>query len=208
MNIQDCAVHNEGKSTLRIHKMKLLSKMNIYLLLKILLLLIIIVLNSKVCCHNDANLIKQFLSTERYKNLAIYGTPSNDEFYEDLLAMAKDQKRHISSMPIFKLVDTHDTLEIFYEPYLEDVRKLLNQPGIQFELSTNTWLIFSSITFDEVKTLFNWMKFKVGLNANIFFVLKSNDKTTLVQVLGSGAFEVEIVVSFQKIHKVYPYLGI
>ena len=195
MNIQDCAVYNEGKSTLKIHKMKLLFKMNIYLLLKIFLLLIIIVLNSKVSCHYDANLIKQFLSTERYKNLAIYATPDNDEFYEDLVAMAKDQKRHISSMPISKLVDTHDTLEIFYEPYLEDVRKLFNQPGIQFEVSTNTWLIFSSITFDEVKILFNWMKFKMGLNANIFFVLKSNNKTTLVQVLGTGTFEVEIVVS-------------
>ena len=154
-----------------------------------------IALNSKVSCNHDANLIKQFLSTERYKTLAIYGTPDNDEFYEDLIAKAKDQKRRISSMPISKLVDTHDTLEIFYEPYLEDFRKLLNQPGIQFELSTNTWLIFSSITLDEVKTLFNWIQFKMGLNANIFFVLKSNDKTTLVQVFGTGTFEVEIVVS-------------
>ena len=189
--------------------MKLLYKMNISLILKtFLLLMVIIVLNSKVYCSHDANLIKQILSTGRYKNLAIYGTPDNDEFYEDLFAMAKYQERHISSIPISKLADTHDTLEIFHEPNIEDVRKLFNQPGIQFEISTNTWLIFSSITFDEVKTLFNWMKFKMGLNANIFFVLKSNDKTTLVQVLGTGAFEVEIVVSFQKIHKVYPYLGI
>ena len=155
MNIQDCAVHKEGKRSLKLHKMKLLYKMNIHLLLKVVLLLTIIVLNTKVSCHHDENLIKQFLSTERYKNLAIYGTPDNDEFYEDLFAMAKDQKRHISSMPISKLVDTHDTLEIFHEPYLEDVRKLLNQPGIQFELSTNTWLIFSSITFEIYLLLFN-----------------------------------------------------
>ena len=160
-----------------------------------MLLTAIIGLYSKVSCDHDSNLINQFLKTENYKNLVIYETPDNDEICEEILEMANYHEIHLSTKPISKLIDTHDTLEIFHEPRFEDVKNLLNQSGIQFKLSTNTWLIFSSISIEEVKSLFHGMKFKMGLNANVFFVLKSNGKSNLVQVLGTGTSEVEIEVS-------------
>ena len=176
-------------------KVHLTCRINTYFSQISLFLMGLLVLTSKINCADDANLIEQFLNTKVYKNLAMYEIPKNDELYEDILSMASYRELHISTTPITKLIDTYYTLEIFHEPNFEDVKNLLNQPGIQFELSINTWLIFSSITIEEVKSLFSDMKFKMGLNANIFFVLKSNGKTHLVQVLGTGTSEVEIVVS-------------
>ena len=155
----------------------------------------IIYLKSEVYCLNHLQLVNDFLSTNLYQNLAIYKTPRKDEFFEELIEIAKKHEVHISTQPIANLTKLHDTLCIFQEPSIDEFINTYSLEEIQFELLKNTWLILSNITSNEIKDYFYGTKLRMGLNVKIFFALKSNGKNLLVQVLGTGNTNVEIVVS-------------
>ena len=150
---------------------------------------------SNVNCYNHVRLVNGFLCTKEYHTLVIRKSPASDELFEELLVIANQHEVHISTQSDFNLTDFHSTLSIFQEPTTEEFSNILNQKGIQFELLKNTWLILSNVTFDKVKDYFSGIKFRMGLNANVFFALKYEGKFHLVQVTGTGTINVELVVS-------------
>ena len=154
-----------------------------------------IFLMSNVNCYNHVRLVNGFLCTKEYHTLVIRKSPASDELLEELLVIANQHEVHISTQSDFNLTDFHSTLSIFQEPTTEEFSNILNQKGIQFELLKNTWLILSNVTFDKVKDYFSGIKFRMGLNANVFFALKYEGKFHLVQVTGTGTINVELVVS-------------
>ena len=150
---------------------------------------------SNVNCYNHVHFVNRFLCTKEYHTLVIRKSPASDELFEELLDIANQHEVYISTQYDFNLTHFHSTLSIFQEPTIEEYSNTLNQKGIQFELLRNTWLILSNVTFDKVKDYFSGIKFRMGLNANVFFALKSEGTIHLVQVTGTGTINVELMVS-------------
>ena len=146
---------------------------------------------SNVNCYNHVHLVNGFLLTKEYHTLVIRKTPAIDELFGELLDIANQYEIHISTQYDFNLTDFHSTLSIFQEPTIEEFSNIMNQKGIQFELLKNTWLILSNVTFDKVRDYFSGIKFRMGLNANVFF----EEKFHLVQVTGTRNINDELVVS-------------
>ena len=79
---------------------------------------------------------------------------------------------------------------MFYYPETSDIKTLLEKPGAQKSLMSNTWLIIPKINAINLE-YFEGIKLKINLNAKIFFL---NDSEQLSQIVGTGTKRVEVKV--------------
>ena len=79
---------------------------------------------------------------------------------------------------------------MFYYPETSEIKTLLEKPGAQKSLVSNTWLIIPKINA-IIFEYFEGIKLKISLNAKIFFL---TDSEQLSQILGTGTKREEVKV--------------
>ena len=76
----------------------------------------------------------------------------------------------------------------------KDLQIVFSKSNIQNSITFNTWLIHTKETIREVYSLFDGIKLKIGINAQIFVIISSDLSYDVVQIIGTCLHKVEFKV--------------
>ena len=136
----------------------------------------------------ETSFLEPFWKTNQYDLIAFCGTLPLDGYLEEITRLSMVYpiaQRQCSNIHL-----TSNSLIVFYYPETSDIKTLLEKPGAQKSLMSNTWLIIPKINAINLE-YFEGIKLKINLNAKIFFL---NDSEQLSQIVGTGTKRVEVKV--------------
>ena len=136
----------------------------------------------------ETSFLKPFWKTNQYDQIAFCGTLPLDGYLEEITRLSMVYpiaQRQCSNIHL-----TSNSLIVLYYPETSEIKTLLDKPGAQKSLISNTWLIIPKVN-EIILQYFEGIKIKIGLNAKIFFI---NDSKELSQILGTGTKRVKVKV--------------
>ena len=140
----------------------------------------------------EVDLIDRFLKLNtRYEEVAICGTLPSDEVLEELIGLSLNNQVAITPWNCVDVVEKSNSLVVFYYPLESEVKNLIEKPGAQTFLQSNTLLIIPKS--HDFTDYFEGIKFKIGLNTKIFFL---DDSRQLSHILGTGTQKIQIKVRY------------
>ena len=92
---------------------------------------------------------------------------------------------------------TQDAIVLMNEIDSSKIKSMFDQRGIQEKLEENVWIIHSRNGSKQAKEYFEENSFRLGLNAQIFFIKSGEDiNLEVTQIIGKGTknigFEVDL----------------
>ena len=140
----------------------------------------------------EVDLIDRFLKLNtRYEEVAICGTLPSDEVLEELIGLSLNNQVAITPWNCVDVVEKSNSLVVFYYPLESEVKNLIEKPGAQKFLQSNTLLIIPKS--HDFTDYFEGIKLKIGLNTKIFFL---DDSRQLSHILGTGTQKIQIKVRY------------
>ena len=140
----------------------------------------------------EVDLIDRFLKLNtRYEEVAICGTLPSDEVLEELIGLSLNNQVAITPWNCVDVVEKSNSLVVFYYPLESEVKNLIEKPGAQKFLQSNTLLIIPKS--HDFTVYFEGIKLKIGLNTKIFFL---DDSRQLSHILGTGTQKIQIKVRY------------
>ena len=140
----------------------------------------------------EVDLIDRFLKLNtRYEEVAICGTLPSDEVLEELIGLSLNNQVAITPWNCVDIVEKSNSLVVFYYPLESEVKNVIEKPGAQKFLQSNTLLIIPKS--HDFTDYFEGIKLKIGLNTKIFFL---DDSRQLSHILGTGTQKIQIKVRY------------
>ena len=140
----------------------------------------------------EVDLIDPFLKLNtRYEEVAICGTLPSDEVLEELIGLSLNNQVAITPWNCVDIVEKSNSLVVFYYPLESEVKNVIEKPGAQKFLQSNTLLIIPKS--HDFTDYFEGIKLKIGLNTKIFFL---DDSRQLSHILGTGTQKIQIKVRY------------
>ena len=163
-------------------------------LISVMIISLIIVF-SKGQNQDSHSFIQPFLS-QRPKTVAVCNLAMDDHIYEEIFEMTAHFPSWVNYWDCIEsgIPQAHESLIILNEITAKDLEKVFSKSNIQNSISYNTWLIHISGTLQDVFSLFDDVKLKIGINAQIFIVQSSKLSKDVIQVIGTGRKKVDLKV--------------
>ena len=163
-------------------------------LISVMIISLIIVF-SKGQNQDSHSFIQPFLS-QRPKTVAVCNLAMDDQIYEEIFEMTAHFPSWVNYWDCIEsgIPQAHESLIILNEITAKDLEKVFSKSNIQNSISYNTWLIHISGTLQDVFSLFDDVKLKIGINAQIFIVQSSKLSKDVIQVIGTGHKKVDLKV--------------
>ena len=140
----------------------------------------------------EVNFIDPFLKLNtRYEEVVICGTLPSDEVLEELTALSLNYQVPITPWKCFDIDEKSNTLIVLYHANESEVKNIIEKPGAQKFLVSNTLLIIPKS--HDFTDYFEGIKLKIGLNTKIFFL---DDSRQLSHILGTGTQKIQIKVRY------------
>ena len=145
------------------------------------------------------HVIEEFLSLGIYDNLITCHCINNDFEYNDMVEISEKFNITVQSWDCKNLIKINRALMILCESRPNMLSDLLEQPGAQKSLISNSWIIR---TKNDYAALFRNNKLKIGLNANIFVVEQFIDPKMMFQAGGTGTTipKFQVLTNLNHIH--------
>ena len=111
--------------------------------------------------------------------------------FEELIELSLNNQVAITPWNCVDVVEKSNSLVVFYYPLESEVKNLIEKPGAQKFLQSNTLLIIPKS--HDFTDYFEGIKLKIGLNTKIFFL---DDSRQLSHILGTGTQKIQIKVRY------------
>ena len=155
---------------------------------------LIIILFKYSFCNN----ITPFWGSFGKSNLGLFSESMEDLDYENFLDLTNSYAIWFYQWNGSSIPNIEDSLLVFNEIEPSKIGNLLNKEGAQKSLFNNVWLIHSKNVSIRIEDYFPNNRFKIGINAQAYFVISSNrnrEEHMLTQILGLGSAEIFYKVS-------------
>ena len=139
-------------------------------------------------------IVEQFLKSQVYSSIMINYCNIQEELLEEFTEISLKYDIYISQWNTSLMPSVYGSLIISNNFKVEELSRIFHSSGSQRSLMSNTWLFYSSLPNNEVSEYFKNNTFRMGLNANIFFLCQLNKEYQLIQALGTGTKNVELLV--------------
>ena len=163
----------------------------------------VIIVFSKAQNQDSHSFIQPFLS-QRPKTIAVCNLAMDDQIYEEIFEMTANFPHWVNYWDCIEsgIPQAHESLIILNEITAKELEKVFSKSNIQNSISYNTWLIHISGTLQDVYSLFDDVKLKIGINARVFIVQSSKSSKVVIQVNGTGLKK----VNFKARYFLYQFL--
>ena len=156
---------------------------------------------SKAQNQDSQSFIQPFLS-QRPKTIAVCNLAMDDQIYEEIFEMSVNFQSWVNYWDCIEsgIPQAHESLIILNEITAKELEKVFSKSNIQNSISYNTWLIHISGTLQDVYSLFDDVKLKIGINARVFIVQSSKSSKVAIQVIGTGLKKVNFKARYFLYH--------
>ena len=139
-------------------------------------------------------IVEQFLKSQVYSSIMIDNCDIQEELLEEFTELSYKFDVYISHWNTSVMPSVYGSLIVSNNLKVEELSRIFQSSGSQRSLMVNTWLFYSPLTNNEVSEYFKNNQFRMGLNANVFFLCQLNKDYQLIQALGSGTTNVDLLV--------------
>ena len=136
---------------------------------------------------------------QKPKTVNVCDFADDDQFYEEMFEISAKSLSiwvNIWDCIVSDLPQTQDSLIILNEITSEDLITVFSKKNIQNSITYNTWVIHINKELPDIYSIFDDIKIKIGINAQIFIVQSSHLNHNVVQVIGTGLKKVDFKASF------------
>ena len=155
----------------------------------------LIVVLSKAQNQGSHSFLQPFVN-QRPKTIAVCNLAMDDQIYEEIFEMTANFPSWVNYWDCIEsgIPQVHQSLIILNEITAKNLQKVFSKSNIQNSISYNMWLIHISGTLQDVYSLFDDVKLKIGINAQLFIVQSSKPSKDIIQVIGTGHKKVNFKV--------------
>ena len=147
--------------------------------------------------HSETlHFIEEIVKAKPIESLAICGKLFQDVEQDMIIEILQKYKMSFMQKNCSNLNDVDKTVIIFNKPRIQEFRPTFKKLGVQNSLAKNIWIIISEKPINSIENYFSQSRLKIGINANLFVILQSNLGQELVQIIGKGTSNFEIIVIF------------
>ena len=147
--------------------------------------------------HSETlHFIEEIVKAKPIESLAICGKLFQDVEQDMIIEILQKYKMSFMQKNCSNLNDVDKTVIIFNKPRIQEFRPTFNKLGVQNSLAKNIWIIISEKPINSIENYFSQSRLKIGINANLFVILQSNLGQELIQIIGKGTSNFEIIVIF------------
>ena len=147
--------------------------------------------------HSETlHFIEEIVKAKPIESLAICGKLFQDVEQDMIIEILQKYKMSFTQKDCSNLNDVDKTVIVFNKPRIQEFRSTFNKPGVQNSVAKNIWIIISDKPMNSIEKYFSQSRLKIGINANLFVILQSNLGQELIQIIGKGTSNFEIIVIF------------
>ena len=152
---------------------------------------------SKAEDPSSTSYIQPFLK-QNPKSISVCNMAVSDEIYEEIFQMNSNANTWTYFWDCLgaEIPQGQGGLIILNDISQNELQKVFSKSHIQNSITYNIWLIYISHSSKDTYSLFDEIKLKIGINAQIFIVESSGSTKEVIQVIGTGLNQVEFKVCF------------
>ena len=137
-------------------------------------------------------IVEQFLKSQVYSSIMIDNCDIQEELLEEFTEVSNKYDVYISHWNTSVMPSVYGSLIISNDLKVDELPRIFKTSGSQRSLMVNTWLFYSPLP--KISDYFKNNQYRMGLNANVFFLCQLTKGYQLIQALGTGTKNVELLV--------------
>ena len=152
---------------------------------------------SKAEDQSSTSYIQPFLK-QNPKSISVCNMAVSDDIYEEIFQMSTKTNtwNYFWDCLGSEIPQGQGGLIILNNISPNELQKVFSKSHIQNSITYNIWVIYISHSSKDTYSLFDGIKLKIGINAQIFIVKFSGSTKEVIQVIGTGLNQVEFKVCF------------
>ena len=145
----------------------------------------------------SSSYIEPFLK-QNPKSISVCNMAISDQIYEEIFQMSTKTNTWTYFWDCLgsEIPQGQGGLIILNNISPNELQKVFSKSHIQNSITYNIWVIYISHSSKDTYSLFDGIKLKIGINAQIFIVKSSGSTKEVIQVIGTGLNQVEFKVCF------------
>ena len=143
----------------------------------------------------SSSYIEPFLK-QNPKSISVCNMAISDQIYEEIFQMSSNTNTwtYFWDCLMYEIPQGQGGLVILNDIRPSEIQKVFSKSHIQNSITYNIWVIYISQSSKDSYSLFDGIKLKISINAQIFIVRSSGFIKEVIQVIGTGLNRVKFKV--------------